>query len=153
MHMAYQLQSLSIRTKNSDEGMKQIAGVWQDIMNGKLPILFDSEHRFIEGVTPVSKYGNYESDENGLYDLTIMSVCSGFFSELEEAVKQGTYKKYDEAADDVNSCTQKAWGKVWNEQKSGVIRRAYSEDYESTVPAEYSEDRKAHCILYIAVTE
>jgi predicted transcriptional regulator YdeE len=149
--MAYQLQSVSIRTTNSEEGKKQIADLWQDTMSGKLPILFDSDHQFIQGAAPVSRYDNYESDENGLYDLTIMSVSPDFFMRLEQGVSQGTYKKYDEADDDVNTCAEKAWNKVWSEQKTGTIKRAYSADYESTIPAEYSPDGKAHCVLYIAV--
>lgn len=149
--MAYQLKSVSIRTNNSDTGMKKINEIWQDILNGKLPILFDSEHQFQNGVSPVSKYSNYESDENGDYDLSIMAVTSDFFQEMETAVQQGKYKKYDEAADDLTTCTQKAWNKVWNEQKEGTIHRLYSEDYESTVPSDYTKDGKAHCYLYIAV--
>ncbi len=29
--------------------------------------------------------------------------------------------------------------------------RAFSSDYESSVPVEYTKDGKAHCFLYIAV--
>lgn len=46
---------------------------------------------------------------------------------------------------------KKAWEKVWREQKSGDIKRVFSEDYESTVPGEYTKDGKAHCYLYIAI--
>jgi hypothetical protein len=45
--------------------MKKITELWQDIISGKLPILFGSEHIFQQGISPVSKYCNYESDENG----------------------------------------------------------------------------------------
>ena len=46
---------------------------------------------------------------------------------------------------------QKAWERVWAEQKNGGIVRAFTMDYESSVPAEYTKDGKAHCYLYIAV--
>ncbi|MCH4239532.1 MAG: AraC family transcriptional regulator, partial [Oscillospiraceae bacterium] len=36
-------------------------------------------------------------------------------------------------------------------QKSGNIRRAFTTDYESSVPAKFTKDGKAHCYLYIAV--
>ena len=149
--MAYQLKSVSIRTNNTENGMKLIDELWQYIASGKLPILFDSEHNFRQGISPISKYSNYESDENGDYDLSIIGVSSDFFGEMEKAVAAGKYKKYDEAADDMGECAKIAWNKVWSEQKTGTIQRAFTEDYESTVPAEYTKDSKVHCYLYIAV--
>ncbi|MHB9323712.1 AraC family transcriptional regulator, partial [Fusobacterium polymorphum] len=31
------------------------------------------------------------------------------------------------------------------------LKRAFTVDYESSVPAEFSNDGKAHCYLYIAI--
>ena len=72
-----------------------------------------------------------------------MAVTSDFFTQMDEKVKMGQYRKYDEWDEngDLGACTQKA----------GTIRRSFTEDYESTVPAEYTKDGKAHCYLYIAV--
>lgn len=149
--MAYTLKSLTIRTNNSKEGMKRIDEIWQDVSSGKLPLLFDSEHKFQQGISPVSRYSNYESDETGDYDLSILAVDAAFFGKMEEAVAAGKYKKYDDADADMGAAAQRAWAKVWNEQKDGQIQRVFSEDYESTVPAEYTKDGKAHCYLYIAI--
>jgi len=151
--MSYSLNSVSIRTNNSDEGMKKIEEIWCDITSGKLPIIFDNENNFLLGVSPISKYSNYESNENGDYDLTILGVTADFFEKLESEVKKGTYKKYDESDEngDINICAKKAWQKVWTEQKNNIIKRKYTEDYESSVPAKYTKDGKAHCYLYIAV--
>ena len=151
--MAYKLSEVTIRTNNTAEGIQKIEEIWQDISSGKLPILFDSEHNFQQGVSPISRYSNYESDENGDYDLSIMGVTAEFFKEMELKVKKGLYKKYDESDDSGNIalCTKKAWGIVWAEQKSGDIKRAYTADYESSVPSEYTKDGKAHCYLYIAI--
>jgi predicted transcriptional regulator YdeE len=149
--MAYQLKEVVIRTNNSEEGMRQIDEIWQDITAGKLPVLFDSEKNFRHGISPVSKYGNYESDENGEYDLGIMGVTDDFFHELERGVETGKYKKYEAVDDNLRACAQKAWERVWHDQKAGIIKRVFSEDYESPVPAEYAKDGKAHCYLYIAI--
>ena len=151
--MAYTLKEVTIRTNNTDEGIKKIDEIWQDIMSGKLPILFDSEHVFQQGISPISKYSDYASDENGDYDLSIIGVTAEFFQGMEMAVNEGLYKKYDGADEsgNIGICTKKTWGKVWCEQKSGDIKRAFTEDYESTVPAEYTKDGKAHCYLYIAI--
>lgn len=61
--MAYQLKEVTLRTDNSPDGMKKIAALWKDIETGKLPLLFDSEKNFLQGLSPVSLYSNYESDE------------------------------------------------------------------------------------------
>ncbi|MDD3253010.1 MAG: AraC family transcriptional regulator [Lachnospiraceae bacterium] len=151
--MAYLLSEVTVRTDNSMDGMKKIDEIWNDIVSGKLPILFDSEHYFQEDISPISRYSNYDSDETGEYDLGILGVKADFFGKMEEKVSQGLYKKYDEAdpQGDIGTCTKAAWEKVWADQKNGVIKRSFTCDYESSVPAEYTKDGKAHCYLYIAV--
>ncbi len=149
--MSYQLKEVSIRTDNSPAGTEQISELWADITSGKLPVLFDSNGQFLPGVSPVSRYSNYASDETGAYDLTILGVQSDFFAQLEGQVAAGAYRKYDFAGDDLLSCTQAAWNAVWTAQKDGSIKRRFTCDYESSVPAEYTKDKKAHCYLYIAV--
>ena len=151
--MAYILKEATIRTNNSEEGMQKIMLLWQDVTSGKLPILFDSEHNFQQGVSPISVYSNYENEEKGDYDLSIMGVRIEFFQQMEQAVEKNLYKKYDESDEngDIGECTKKAWGKVWKEQAEGSIKRAFTVDYESSVPAEYTKDGKAHCYLYIAL--
>ncbi|WP_411678875.1 AraC family transcriptional regulator [Clostridium thailandense] len=150
--MAYKLKEITVRTNNSQEGIKIISEIWGEVLSGKLPILFDSEHNFQQGISPVSKYSNYSSDEKGDYDLTIMAVTTDFFEKIETLVSKGLYKKYDEKDEkgEMGACTRKAWEKVWLEQKSGDIKRAFTEDYESTVPGEYTKDGNPHCYLYIS---
>ena len=151
--MAYILNEVTIRINNTPEGMEKIEEIWKDIVSGKLPILFDSEHNFLQGISPVSRYSNYASDESGDYDFSILGVKMNFFEAMEAEVSKGSYKKYDISDDtgDIAACTKKAWEMVWSAQKSGEISRSFTEDYESTVPAQYTKDGKAHCYLYIAV--
>lgn len=153
--MAYKLNKIIIRTNNSKEEMKNISDIWKDVVSGKIPILFDSEHVFQQGISPVSEYSNYSSDENGDYDLTIMAVKSDFFQKMDAEVSKGFYKKYDEQDEngEISVCIRKAWEKVWAEQRSGDIHRAFTSDFESTVPSEYTKDGKAHCYLYIAIQQ
>lgn len=144
--MAYKLKAVTIRTNNSEEGIRKIAELWEDVLTGKFPILFD-------GIVPISQYSNYESDEKGNYDISIVAVKQNFFNDIEKEVEKGLYKKY-EANDEngnVEICTKKVWEKVWNDTHSGILKRAFTIDYESSVPAEFSKDGKAHCYLYIAV--
>ncbi len=76
--MAYKLKEITIRTNNSDKGIKMIDELWGDIASGKLPLLFDSENILQKDASPISKYSNYSSDEKGDYDLTIMNVTPDF---------------------------------------------------------------------------
>ena len=144
--MAYTLKAVTIRTNNSEEGIKKIAELWRDVLTGKLSLLVDR-------IVPISQYSNYESDEKGDYDISIVGVEHNFFEDMEKEVKKGLYKKY-EAVDEngnVEMCTKKAWENVWNDTHSGVLKRAFSVDFESSVPKEFSKDGKAHCYLYIAM--
>ena len=144
--MPYRLKAVTIRTNNSEEGIRKIARLWEDVLIGKLPLLSD-------GIIPISQYSNYESDENGNYDISIVGVKHNFFEDIEKEVEKGLYKKY-EANDEngnVEICTRKVWKNVWNDTHSGILKRAFTIDYESSVPAEFSKDGKAHCYLYIAV--
>lgn len=149
--MAYKFNKVVIRTNNSPEGIEKTAELWGDIANGKIPLLFDSEGSFLAGISPISCYSNYESDEKGEFDLTIMGVEPDFFANMEKEVAAGRYKKYEETGESLAECAGKAWANVWQQQSSGVINRAFAADYESTVPAEYTKDGKPHCYLYIAV--
>ena len=89
--MAYTLKAVTIRTNNSEEGIRKIAELWDDVLTGKLPLLSD-------GIVPISQYSNYESDEKGDYDISIVGVEHNFFEDIEKEVEKGLYKKYE--ADD-----------------------------------------------------
>ena len=144
--MPYRLKAVTICTNNSEEGIRKITELWEDVLIGKLPLLSD-------GIIPISQYSNYESDENGNYDISIVGVKHNFFEDIEIEVEKGLYKKY-EANDEngnVEICTRKVWKNVWNDTHSGILKRAFTIDYESSVPAEFSKDGRAHCYLYIAV--
>ena len=149
--MAYRLKSVSLRTDNSERGMAVIAELWQDIVSGKLPLMFDSDGGFVNGLSPVSVYSDYASDEKGEYDLTVITVTAEFFAAMERKVASGEFIKIDKSGETLTECADAAWQEVWNLSANGKMDRAYAKDYESTVPPEYTKDGKAHCILYISV--
>lgn len=90
--MAYKLDSVSLRMNNSEEEMNKLAQLWTDVQTGKLPLMFDSDGKFAEGLSPISIYSNYEDDINGAYDLTIMTVGPEFFQMLEQEAAKGVFK-------------------------------------------------------------
>ena len=149
--MAYSFKSVTIRTDNSESGMAKINELWADIMTGKIPLDFIENGAPVKGLSPISSYSDYDSDENGKYSLSVMTVTVDFFADMEKAVALGKYIKIDESGETITDCANKAWSKVWQLTASGEIKRAFTIDYESTVPAEYTKDGKAHCYLYIAV--
>lgn len=148
--MSYRLSSLTLRVDNSPRGMEAIGQLWEDVQSGRMPLLFDSEGSFQPGLSPISRYSNYDCDQTGVYDLTILTVTAPFFAAMEKKVAAGLYRKFEAVGDDLISCTQAAWEQVWNDPS---LPRAFTEDYESTVPAEYAKDGRCHCYLYIAVKE
>lgn len=151
--MAYILNAVTLRADNSPEGLSRVAELWQDVTSGALPLLFDSARAFQSGLSPVSLYHNYSGDETGAYDLTIQTVTPAFFAEMEQKVQSGAYRKFqaEDENGDLGVCAKQAWAEVWQAQQAGQIARRFTEDYESTVPREYTKDGKAHCYLYIAV--
>ena len=149
--MAYSFSRVTIRTDNSESGMAKINELWADIMTGKVPLDFIENGVPVKGLSPISAYSDYESDEKGKYDLSVMTITADFFAKMESLVTQGKYIKIDESGDTITDCANKAWLKVWELTASKELKRAFTIDYESTVPAEYTKDGKAHCYLYIAV--
>lgn len=148
--MSYRLSAATLRADNSPEGMAAIAALWEDVQSGKLPLLFDSAGAFRSGLSPISRYSNYEKGAEGAYDLTVMTVTADFFPALDKQAAQGHCRKFEAAGEDLTACTRAAWEQVWGD---GSLKRAFTEDYESTVPAEYTKDGKCHCYLWIAVKE
>ena len=142
--------AVTVRADNSPRGLAAIGRLWEDVQSGKLPLLFDSQGVFQPGLSPVSRYGNYENDQTGAYDLTILTVTADFFAQMEEKAAKGLYRKFEAAGEDLNACAQAAWEQVWGDPS---LKRAFAQDYESTVPAEYAKDGKCHCYLYISVKE
>jgi len=150
-NMPYSFKSVTIRTDNSKSGMAKINELWADIMQGKVPLDFIENGMPVKGLSPISSYSDYESDEKGKYNLSVMTVTADFFTKMENLVAEGEYAKIDESGETIADCANKAWSKVWKATAKGELHRAFTTDYESTVPAEYTKDGKAHCYLYIAV--
>lgn len=149
--MAYSFKSVTIRTDNSESGMAKIGELWADIMQGKVPLDFIENGAPVKGLSPISAYSDYADGDKGEYNLSVITVKNDFFFKMEGLVAEGKYIKIDESGDTITSCADRAWSRVWELTAKGEIRRAFTVDYESTVPAEYTKDKKAHCYLYIAV--
>lgn len=149
--MAYSLKSVTLRTDNSELGMKKVTELWSGITSGKLPLMFDSDGNFRAGALPVSVYDNYDGDEKGEFDLTVTLVEPQFFSAQDDRVKNGEYIKIEKSGASVVDCANAAWQDAWAQSHGGEYTRAFDRDYEYTVPPEYSQDGKAHCVLYISV--
>ena len=77
--MSYSFKSVTIRTDNSESGMAKINELWTDIMRGKVPLDFIQNGVPVKGLSPISAYSEYESDEKGKYNLSVMTVATDFF--------------------------------------------------------------------------
>ncbi len=97
--MSYSLKSVTLRTDNSESGMAKINELWADIMTGKIPLEFIENGVPVKGLSPISSYSDYESDEKGKYNLSVMTVTAAFFAKMEELVAQRKYIKIDESGE------------------------------------------------------
>ncbi len=93
--MTYFLEQVTICTNNTDEGIQQLSELWQDILSGKLPLLFDSEHNPRQDIIPLVEYCNYENGAEADYDMSILAVTTKFIEQLEQQTACGFLKKYE----------------------------------------------------------
>lgn len=146
--MSYILKEVVLRTNNTPEGMEKISQLWGDILSKKISLLPENKNELL-----ISKYSNYESDENGEYDLTIMRRELKFLLKLDERVKNREFIKYEEIDDNIENCARKVWNRVWEDKKNNKLNRVYIEDYQLDILPIFSQDGKCHSILYISVKE
>lgn len=146
--MSYILKEVVLRTNNTPEGMEKISQLWGDILTKKISLLPENKNELL-----ISKYSNYESDENGEYDLTIMRRELKFLLKLDERVKNREFIKYEEIDDNIENCARKVWNRVWKDKKNNKLDRAYIEDYQLDILSIFSQDGKCHSILYISIKE
>ena len=91
--MSYSFKSVTIRTDNSEIGMAKINELWADIMQGKVPLDFIENGKPVKGLSPVSAYSDYESDEKGKYNLSVTSVPVGFLRIWKRRSKRARISK------------------------------------------------------------
>ncbi len=151
--MAYRLEAITLCTRGLVNGAA-MRELWDDIEYGRLPILFDSEHNFVTGVSSILKYSDYSVNDKTKFSLSILGVTKTFFHTLEQKIQSGIYRKYDYSSDvfDLEECSKRAWECVNTDQANGIITRAFTDDFESTVPKEYTKDGRTHCYLYISIS-
>ena len=150
--MAYLLDSISMKTDASPEAMEQVGELWKDIVSGKIPLMYDSDGRFQEGLSPITAFENVSLESPEPYTMTILTVPASFFGELNEGVAKGTYRMYEGTDEkDIGKSADIAWEAVQKDIAAGILDASGLTGYESTVPAEYTPDHKAHCYIYIAV--
>lgn len=151
--MPYTLKEITIRTNNSVDGIKKIDELFQDIANGKYPLQNNSDNTTQNDQLLISKYHNYENDEKGDYDFSVIGTKSDFIDILESGVKNGMYVKYTETdkENNIGECCRTAWSKVWEDQANNKIKRVFKEDFQIAVPAEFSPNGECFCCLYISV--
>lgn len=124
--MSYKFKSLTIRTDNSEEGIKCISSLWDDIFSKKI---------VMETKNLMSEYSNYESNQNGKYDFTIMTINNDFIKTLEESLNKGDYLKYSIDGKTPEESSKRAWEKIWRDYKQKKIHRAFSKDFEISFPS------------------
>lgn len=139
--MSYCLQELVLEGKNGVEDL------WQDIVSGRLPLLFDSDGQPRQGVSPVTRYTH---GTDGGTTQSVLAVTADFFQRLNEETERGHYRRFDakDKSGDTVVCARRAWEQA---RRAGICSKPGTSDYESTVSPEWTKDGAAHTYLYIAL--
>jgi len=114
----------SIRTNNfsDDRVMQKITELWKDASNRLAKY---------ESIT-YGVYHEYESDYKGDYSLSIAIEDNGEkpVIEIPDHVKYEIFKVDTGEEQGIFN----TWSKIWDQEESGTLKRAYSYDYEKYYP-------------------
>ena len=147
--MSYQLDAVTFQADMGPEGMAKTAEIWGDIGSGKLPLMFASDGTFNPALMPVTEYTDYETVQSGgPITVTIRMVSPEYLKNLEA---RGGFRRYEteSAAGSIEECSLAAWEQAQRDMAAGSLNIDYSFAVESTVPAQYAPDGKAHCTLLV----
>lgn len=153
--MAYRLDSISMQTDMGPESMASVTEVWADIASGKIPLLCDTDGTYVPKLAPVTEYIDFQGVLRGEpYTMVIRTVRPEYFGNLEERVRKGELKKYETVSEtgSIPECSAAAWQLAQQDEQAGNVAIDYSWCLESTVPPDFTPDKKAHCYLYIKKT-
>ncbi|CAI8742122.1 GyrI-like domain-containing protein [Pseudomonas sp. IT-P4] len=126
------VSGLTVRTRNQDESRQEsakIPGLWGQFFASSVAEQIPDR---LPNAPVVGVYSTYESDANGLYNVTAgvpVTETSADFDSIE--IQEGKYLVF-EARGPMPAAVIQAWGDIWNyfEQHQQVQRR-YATDFES----------------------
>lgn len=113
------LNSVSIRTDNSENGIKLIGELNYFIATKKLNVISEGNHALVT-------YSDYESDDKGEYTYTIKDATTADIADLVS--KLSDYKEISVCGDTPQESVQNTWKVVWEKERN----RAFTVDYEIT---------------------
>ena len=122
------VQGLQVRTKNADEMIEdkaKIAPVWKKFYTEVLPTLG-------EGATVYGVYSNYESDENGAFDVLVGADALMVTEEMNSIkLEAGKYLMFP-VKGELPQAIIDTWGQIWAYFNDPSIdeRRAFRTDFE-----------------------
>lgn len=147
--MAYSLEAITLRDNMKEDGMARITAVWNDISSGRLPLIVDSDGNPREGLSPITRYHSWSpGDPSAECEFTIMAVPAEFFAKMAADPEYATYQG---AGADVSEAAMAAWEQVDQDTKAGKVVPLYTDDYESTVPPQFTKDGKWNCTVYVHI--
>jgi len=112
----------SIKTNNFNDDVVKIMNLWQEVLMN-----YEDYDGNWYGI-----YHEYESNFKGDYTL---SICNEGISNSEEEIiidKDNKYKIFEVSS---NNDISKVWQEIWDLEEKGLLKRAYTIDYEK-----YSKD-------------
>lgn len=68
--MAYRLDKISIKIEDNKKGFEKINEIYNDIFNGKIPLIRDNKRKSDKDLIPIGQYENYRDKE---YAFTVFA--------------------------------------------------------------------------------
>jgi len=143
--MLFPIKGLTARTRNSDENMAEIIGrLWQRLFGEGIFQAIENK----QNDKSIGLYSDYETDENGAYDITV--CCEVARAEhlpegvIKKIIPAGTYAKFI-----IHGHMQKAVADFWTKLWEMPLNRKYSCDFEEYQSGTDGENAEIH--IYISL--
>lgn len=124
---AFHVVGIVCRSTNANQqAMKDIPALWNRFMGENIGAMITNK----VDETIYCLYANYESDQNGAYDVVLGYAVSDL-NQIPEgmqgfSIPQGQYQKFEAKGDLTSNAVADAWYSIWMQS----LNRAYTIDFE-----------------------
>lgn len=143
--MAYRLDKISIKIEDNKKGFEKINEIYNDIFNGKIPLIRDNKRKSDKDLIPIGQYENYRDKE---YAFTVFADDYDTLLQIYKWINYGDIMEFKDSGSSIDQARKDArhqlsiyWG----------IERTFTKDFEVIVPKSDSKDGKVHCYLFVGI--
>jgi hypothetical protein len=143
--MTYRFDELSIILSDDKESFEKINDIYNDIFNGKIPLIHDSKRKLDENLIVLAQYKDYKEDA---YTFSVFADDCDTLLQIHKWINYGDITLFEGEGSTINEARINAREKLIEDTK---IKRTFRNDFECIVPKNDSKDGKVHCSLYVGI--